>query len=254
MSTLLRRRVHVAAYIVFHVLTLGALAQNALAAASVPESTEGLSWVQGYTMVVLEEGADAHNARRLIQARGGSVALILPPRVLTGWIPEPLDAELLGHAGIQSLHRGAAPSAAIFRNEAGRSAARFFDRVVQDRLPSRVTPKPQGPVQLPPGSDAFTHGDISTYEVLENLRHADTNNLWNLGSGDAITANSDYMVGTVTVSLFFVESDGSGSDPDQFDWTTSADKASATHSEWPSKTVRSYQRDSSAGIRLGRGT
>ena len=85
--------------------------------------------------VLLEEGADVHNARRWIQARGGRVAVMLPPRVLAGWIPPSLDAALVGQAGIRSLHRDAAPSDSEFSDGATRSAARYFDRIVQGRLP-----------------------------------------------------------------------------------------------------------------------
>ena len=62
-------------------------------------------WSEGYTLVVLEKGADLHAARRLVQDEGGTVALLLPPRILMGWIPPGIDAALLGRAGILSIHR-----------------------------------------------------------------------------------------------------------------------------------------------------
>jgi hypothetical protein len=130
----------------------------------------------------------------------------------------------VGRAGIRSLHRDAAPRDSDYDDLATRSAARYFDRVVQDRLPAPALDKAQPAPPLPPGSDAFIPGPISKFEVLENLRNNQQPRMWKLGGGEALTANSEHMLGTVTLTLFFVESDGSGSDPNQYDWTQSAEQ------------------------------
>jgi predicted outer membrane repeat protein len=218
------RRSFAVAILLFLVLALGADTQCVRAMVPHEVSEDGRSWMNGYTMVLLEEGADIQNARRWVQAQGGQVALMLPPRVLTGWIPESLDATLIGHAGIRSIHRSSGPSASELVDVDSRVAVESFERIVQGRLSVHELDKPQSRAVLPPGGDAIDPGPLSAFEVLQNLERNDTHNVWKLNGGDAITANSDYMVGTVSVTLFFVESSGSGSDPDQFDWTSAAEQ------------------------------
>ena len=90
----------------------GAHAEHAAAA---PEP-----WSADYTLVELAPGSDLNAARQLVQARGGTVALLLPPCTLTGWIPPSLDATLRGHAGIRSLRARQRPG----RGRPGETARR----------------------------------------------------------------------------------------------------------------------------------
>ncbi|MFQ5601469.1 MAG: right-handed parallel beta-helix repeat-containing protein, partial [Candidatus Krumholzibacteriia bacterium] len=207
-------------------LVVAFLVASCARAVAHPASSHGDhgSWFEGYTLFLLEEGADLHAARRLVQSQGGTVALMLPPRVLTGWIDPRHDARLVGRAGIRSIHReplAAAPSGV--HDRASLAALRFFGRGVRGRLGPDVASKPAAAHQYPPGSDVFLAGDVSELDVLRNLERSGPEVSRKLGSANSVTANSDYMVGTVTLSLFFVESDGSGADPDLYDWTSSAE-------------------------------
>src|SRR5262245_13981943 len=62
-------------------------------------------WSDGYALVVLEPGADLRRATQHLQAQGATVALELPPRCVAGWVPPDVDAAIIGHAGIRSVHR-----------------------------------------------------------------------------------------------------------------------------------------------------
>jgi hypothetical protein len=74
--------------------------------------------------------------------------------------------------------------------------------------------------------DAFEPEVIEYDAYIENLKNAglDVGALESDGflpdaSTPAIAGNSDFMTGTVALTVFFVESDGSGSDPDLYTWT-----------------------------------
>ncbi|MFQ5600872.1 MAG: FlgD immunoglobulin-like domain containing protein, partial [Candidatus Krumholzibacteriia bacterium] len=228
------------------------------------------SWVEGYTLVVLDAGADLHAAARLVQSQGGAVALVVPPRLLTGWVPPASDAALLGRAGIRAIHRTPPRSfPANLEDRAAQAAWRLFARAKRGELNVASTRMP--PSALPLRGDALDPGQISVERVLDNLRGvgldldaavrtqgdaseplqgtslgpdrdtnvepdgearvqppSDTGARLDLEPGllpaSVLTGNSDYMTGTVSVTLFFVESDGSGEDPDLHDWTAQGEQ------------------------------
>ena len=94
-------------------------------------------WSEGYTLVLLDAGADTRTAMRAVQDAGGTVAVVVPPRILMGWIPPQADAALLGQAGIRSLRRDAAGALAdgeALGDAAGRAATRSFARAVRGEL------------------------------------------------------------------------------------------------------------------------
>lgn len=190
-----------------------------------------LRWSQDYALVVLEDGADVHAARRLVQSAGGSVALLLPPRLLTGWIDPGLDAALRGRAGIRSIHRGA-PDAwpADLDGPAVRPGLGFFARATRGELDRTAAADVAAarldaePLDLALRPDARHPGPISETDIAANLSRLGVA-ARKAGAGATLASNSDYMTGTVAVTLFFVESAGGGADPDLYDWTVSAEQA-----------------------------
>ena len=228
----------------------------------------GAAWSQGYALVVVDDGAHLDAARQLVQARGGAVALLLPPRYLTGWIPPELDGALVGHAGIRAIHRDGAIDLPEAADPAGRAAVRFFARAQRGELdmatptdtPTMTTDPHSADPDADPTSadssddpyqhrpDAWSRGAVSEFDIAANLsrlgiappQRKGTTSLFGSGSSASLASNSDFMTGTVSVTLFFVESDGSGSDPDVFDWTSSAEEdafadAAAALSWWASQ-------------------
>jgi hypothetical protein len=213
-------------------------------------------WSDGYSLVVLESGADLRRATRLVQAAGGTVALELPPRCLAGWIPPRADAALVGHAGIRSIHRGsAALPADLMADRAMRHAARFFVRAARGELEfaaaeagartdaARGDFVPGAGFEPGPGvllPDAFTRPPISELDIAANLRARGVAAPHKAGAGASLAANSETMTGTIAVGLVFVESDGTGSDPNTHDWTAAGeddvyDNAAAALSWWSSR-------------------
>lgn len=230
-------------------LVAAAIVSAAPAAAQFSGPAAPAVWSTGYCFVLLRPGTDLHAARRLVQQEGGAVALVLPPRALTGWIPPGRDAALVGRAGIERIVRSAAEPP-IAADGATQSAWRFYARAARGELDQAMLGEAAGPnpatapgpaapeVWLP---DARSPGDISELDVLANLRRSGS---WMPKTGGtSITATSESMTGTVAVSLFFVESNGSGVDPNQFTWTPSAeqaiyDEAAAGLSWWASKALQ----------------
>ena len=216
------------------------------------EFQDDVRWSTGYTLVVLDAGADLRTATRLVQARGGTVALELPPRILTGWIPPALDATLVGHAGIRAICRDPAALPADLTAAPGvRGALRFFTRAARGTLELSAaesaaptgaphkTPAAEFPAaglagtDLVPGAgfaagpgvllpDAFDRPFVSEAEILANLQGRGID-VRKAGGAAALAANSETMTGTISVALFFVESDGSGADANAIDWTSVAE-------------------------------
>jgi hypothetical protein len=217
-------------------------------------------WSEGYTFVELAPGADLDAARELVQARGGTVALLLPPSTLTGWIPPDSDASLLGHAGIRRLYRahdvaeaGMEKTTAAALDPASRAARRFFERAVRGELdetaaseaPAEAAGESADPASGPRRMlhDARERGEISELDIAANLARMRIAPTAKSGGDLHLAANSDYMTGTVAVTLFFVESDGSGADPDRYSWSTAReqdvfDDAAAALSWWVSQARR----------------
>ena len=242
-------------------------AHNASQALQASQASQA-RWSEGYTLVVLAPDADLRRATRLVQAVGGTVALELPPRCLAGWIAPSLDAQLLGRAGIQGLHRDPStlpPDLASHR--ATRRIARFFTRAARGELEFAAAGAAAGgaagatatsALGAQPGSndraqldfvpgldfhagpgvllpDAIPAPAISEFDIAANLR-AQGIAVPRKGSA-TLAANSEAMTGTIAVGLVFVESNGSGSDPNLHNWTSSReddvyDEAASALSWW----------------------
>jgi len=182
-------------------------------------------WSAGYTLVLLEPGADAKSAMQLVQAEGGTVAVVVPPRVLLGWLPAASDAALLGREGIRSIHREpltAMPS--DLDDRSARAAVRSFGSAVRGELDVEVQATGAADPDLRLRPDALDPGPIDFEAVRANLRAVGKGHLAASLPDPQLAGNSDYMSGTVTVSLFFVESNGMGADPNLFSWTTTSEQ------------------------------
>jgi hypothetical protein len=202
------------------------------------EARDGrLSFLEGFTLVVLEDGdiPAMHEARELITSYGGRIAIMSPPSLLMGWVPMELREELIGQAGIKDIYfTDVMPGEVRVHNEPNRAMLNYYNAVVRGEIQAdhrAFEEDPQGPSRsaaddsrrLP---DVFDRPEIDEQEYIDNLRSVGLDvqalkdrDLYPEGSSPAAAGNSDAMTGTAAVSVFFMESDGSGSDPDQYTWT-----------------------------------
>jgi hypothetical protein len=191
-----------------------------------------LPWLDGFTLIELEteDVASMYLAKSVVEAHGGQVAILSPPSLLMGWVPPDRGQELVGKAGIKHVFfTDVLPGEVRIRDEQTRQMVRYFNRVVRGeyqedyRLGRLSAPAAE---EHPLHSDAWDRGELEQLEYEENLS-ANGFNIQNLKdrgllldrSTYASTGNSDRMMGTVATTLIFVESDGSGTDPDTYTWT-----------------------------------
>src|SRR3982751_2866813 len=76
-------------------------------------------WTNGYTLVLFDASTkgELSDARDFIVAQGGTVAILLPPHVILGWITPEVGAKIVGRHGIRSVHRSALDAAASGFND-----------------------------------------------------------------------------------------------------------------------------------------
>jgi predicted outer membrane repeat protein len=195
----------------------------------VTDATNSMSWLDGFSLVVLEsqDVAGLHRARVEIQSHGGRVAILSPPSFILGWVPREIQAELIGKAGIKSIHDTEIPPSEIeTRDPQSRAMLNYYNSVArgdyQAKELQRMGAAP--PARWPGGgSDALERPPLDDASYIENLRAAglDVAKLRDQGlllRSSALLGNSDAMTGTISVTLFLVESDGT-IDPNLYTWT-----------------------------------
>lgn len=192
-----------------------------------------LAWLDGLTLVILESDdvASLHRARAVIQEFGGRIAIMSPPSMMLGWIPFELRDDLIGRAGIKDIYyTEVLPEEAGIADPHERRMLNYFNSAVRGdlregyRMRRALAPAHEDVPKILP--DVLDPPAFEEDAYLENLRAAGLNTalLKDRGlllekSGEAAAGNSDKMTGTVALTVFFVESDGSGSDPNQYTWT-----------------------------------
>lgn len=180
-------------------------------------------WMQGYTLVLVdaETKTDLAEARDFITAAGGTVAIVMPPRAIFGWISPAVEAKITGQHHIRSVHRTVVnPQAAGLRDADTQLAIKLFNDLASGRAARRIrrdAARQAGPDTDRPGMiDALPRPQINREQMTRNLRL-----LGAAPSGDVHTQmfnNSDVMDGTVAVALFLIESNGSR-DPNVYSWS-----------------------------------
>ena len=198
-----------------------------------PGSTAGS--LNGYTLLLVDANSNAElaEARDFIISQGGTVAVVVPPHAIMGWIKPELDSHLLGHHGIRSIQRSAVASAPQgFRDRSTLLTIGAFNDIASGRVAKqrqRESKLPTGAEAGRPGMiDSLPHPSLDKNEVMRNLRLMGAEQSI-LGIQSTVTpqyySNSDVMDGSIAVAVFMVESNG-GIDPNIYSWSD-ADKASA---------------------------
>lgn len=187
-----------------------------------------VEWMNGYTLVLVEaeSKADLARARDFIVAQGGTVAVVLPPRAIFGWVSPGVASKIIGKHGIRSIHRSAVESVPRgFDDRESRRAITLFNDIVSGRSASRTlrASNRQSQSRPPMTTCSLPRPEINKDDVIRNLRLMGiepTSGEFQAQSsvGPQYLNHSDTMDGTVAVALFLVESNG-GIDPNLYTWT-----------------------------------
>jgi hypothetical protein len=195
-------------------------------------SRSSVEWTKGYTLVLVDADskADLAQARDFIVAQGGTVAIVLPPHAILGWVTPEVGSKILGKRGIRSIHRSVVDAASAgFNDRETQIAIGLFNDIASGttaRRALREAKRRAGPEADRPGmvDCALPHPQIDRNDLVRNLRLMGAEN-----SARDITpqflGNSDIMDGTVAVAVFLIESNG-GIDPNTYTWSQS-DQATA---------------------------
>lgn len=170
-------------------------------------------WRSGYSLILLREGEDLVSARVRLEEKGFRPALVIPPRTLLGWASQ--GAELMDVPGVYKVFTTPADASALPRGDpATGSAVRFFNSVAGGTLRWNESIPPD----LPPlVGDAQDHPPMDTQAYRDNLAAQGIREDASVPTA-AISADAKYMLGTIVVNVFFVESNGT-IDPNLYTWT-----------------------------------
>jgi len=196
-------------------------------------------WTDGYSLVLLstDDVRAFVSVRDAVQASGARVAVAMPNRVILGWVPPELSFRISALPGVKGVFTEPVPAALLEgMDEVTLAGVRFFNSVVSGQLRTEMESAEQierGPGFKPLIEDMFEPPPMDVDAYLKNLRSIGFNTdrevmrLSGLDASLITLGNSDDMLGTVAVTLFFVESDGS-MDPNTYTWTTGALNSTVT--------------------------
>jgi ligand-binding sensor domain-containing protein len=187
--------------------------------------------LKGYTLILTScnDYSEVVAARNYIQNQGGSVAIIGTKNVMLGWIDSSLASRLVGNCGITAIYYK--PIDIHILTTTDRQTLQtltFFNSAVSGDLEKQLLHEKGTSVKKPDFYDGFPHPAISYDDYLKNIERKklsiqdlkNKNQLLQLkADGSLLTGNSDVMVGTVTVAVFFVQSNGM-IDPNLYAWST----------------------------------
>jgi len=192
--------------------------------------------LRGYTLILTEckDYSEVAAARNFILSQGGNVAIIGSKNVMLGWVDPSIASQLVGHYGITAIHyRPIDLSTFATSDRQTFEAVAFFNSVTSGALEKQLLEEKGKPAPKLDYYDGLPHPAISYDDYLKNLEQKGLNvqdlkrqnKLLKMKSdGSLLMGNSDVMVGTVAVAVFFVESNGA-SDPNLYTWS-SADEDS----------------------------
>lgn len=242
---------------VFFFIGLASILLAHAAVFALPEDS-AWGWTDGYSLVLLntDDLRTFISVRDAIQANGARVAVAMPNRVILGWVPPELSSTISALPGVQGVFTQPIPETLLGEtDEVTLAGVRFFNSVVSGQLKTEMQRLQQAaPAEGESGfkpliDDMFDPPATDIGAYLENLRSIGFNTdrevmrLSGVESPLGALGNSDSMVGTVTVTLFFVESNGS-IDPDTYTWSPSALTTTVTNANtglsWWASQATSY--------------
>ncbi len=189
---------------------------------------------EGLTLIVVDapDVASLHRARALVHESGGRIGAMVPPSIMMGWVDPATAAKLVGREGIRAIRWSeVAPDQFETSDEASVSAIATYNDIVSGTYARRERAKARLSADFRTAArdaDAFPREPSNASDVLENLRGVglDDATLAERGllpeatpDGSVTLTYADKMTGTVAVTFFLVESDGTGADPNSWTWT-----------------------------------
>ncbi|HJQ68817.1 MAG TPA: putative Ig domain-containing protein, partial [Blastocatellia bacterium] len=188
------------------------------------------AWMSGYTLVLVDADSkeELAQARDFIVEQGGTVAVVVPPRAILGWITPEVGSKIIGRHRIRSIHRSAVDAASVgFNDRETQIAIGVFNDVAtgrrarQLRSEMRRTETPDLAGRPPMYDCALPRPEMSRDDLVRNLRAMgaiDSLNKLNAAITPNYFSNSDTMDGTVAVAVFLIESNGA-IDPNVYNWS-----------------------------------
>src|ERR1035437_6357723 len=189
----------------------------------------GIEHLKDYALILTEckDYSEVAATREFILKQGGSVAIIGSKNVMLGWVQPSIASRLVGQYGITGIkYQPVDVSSLKTMDRQTLQTVAFFNSVASGILGRQSTTEKKKPKMN--YIDALPHPVISYNDYLRNLEKnqlnvqdlKNKNKLLRVKSdGTLLTGNSDKMVGTVTVALFMIESNGT-IDPDLYTWNT----------------------------------
>ncbi|HEV8487302.1 MAG TPA: putative Ig domain-containing protein [Blastocatellia bacterium] len=191
------------------------------------DSRSPVDWMTGYTLVLVDADSNAElaEASDFIISQGGTVAIVLPPHSILGWITPEVGARIIGRHGIRSIHRTPVDSVpAKFRDRDTQLSVRVFNDIASGRrarqVLNEVKTQSAGDIDHPPMVDcALPRPPLDHGDFIRNLRSMGAQK--SLDKLASITPqffdNSNIMDGSVVVAIFLLESTGA-IDTNYYSW------------------------------------
>ena len=176
------------------------------------------------------------DVQEFVEQQGGHVAMMGSPRIMLGWIAQDVVSHLIGRHGIVSVQYKPMDLRSLGTLDKDTyHLVRFFNSSKTDIVDASTGDQQKkrhaiNPIRMWENADALPHPDRSEKNYTLNLAQKGINVSEVAGENrpsqfsanlTLIAGNSDVMVGTVAVALFFVQSNGA-IDPEHFAWTDRA--------------------------------
>lgn len=184
-----------------------------------------------YTLILTEckDYSEVNAARDFILKQGGTVAIIGSKNVMLGWIDPSISSQLIGQYGIKAIHyRPIDLSTLTTSDRQTIQTVAFFNSKTSTPLKSQVIEEKDRAEMKINYNDIVPRSTPSEKDYLKNLEKKNLdildlkskNQLLRFNAdGSLLSGNSDVMVGTVAVAIFYVESNGTV-DPDLYTWSS----------------------------------
>ncbi len=186
------------------------------------------SRMQGYSMVLVDADTKEEliEARDFIASQGGSIAIILPPHAIFGWIKPEVKTRILGRHKIRAVYSTTLdPNSLQYNDRETRMAARVFNEIASGRRAALMEQsRSQDPHEFTASRPPLVEcglprpSELNREDFVRNLQLLGAyESLENLTVQPNYFDNSNTMDGNVAVAVFLVESNGNV-DPNTYTW------------------------------------
>ena len=206
--------------IVLSLLVMGGFSESLLANDHIHSISSHSDWIEGFTLIIMDHNdvAAANQARDYVIRQGGRIAILIPPHAMLGWVPPEVANKLVGEHGIESVSRSPVALSNLKHNDDQTLAAVSFFNYVSSGSLIREMVLSKEMKGAPLVGDTLEHRKLSYRNFEENLRK--TGSVLSPEKFPLLQENSVTMTGSVSVTLFFVESNGAH-DEDKYTWSDS---------------------------------